>query len=423
MNGGRGAAWSARIGRLAVWAALSGCFLSIPLRGDLLEVYRKGILPLREIADFGGTSDWEGVFFDPYHDLVKAPDGSVFVADNRAHRILKFDQKGKFQKTFGRKGNGPGDFVYPDGVTILDHRYLVAGEYALNRRFTVWNMDGTFVKVVKTRSAVFDLVALRENRVAFYFFNQYPEKQNGYRTVISVVIKDIGGGAERVIKNVTLLDRSAIELDRHASADIGNFFGEVILAQTAEGDLAFGVTNRPQIEVYSPKGDLLRTFDLAMKPLPAAAGYIEEFKDRFLRQLHAKDESAMTAGEKNFVLMMRNAMKKFDMATLFDENLPLYRDIFIDEEGHFLIFKFLECQEECDPVFQVYAKDGRYVCETRIDRGKYALEIDHRFKRLCFTADGVVGLLQEREDEDEVMRLIKFGYGAGPDQAADRIFP
>ncbi|MCP5053351.1 MAG: hypothetical protein GY940_39670, partial [bacterium] len=85
-----------------------------------------------------------------------------------------------------------------------------------------------------------------------------------------------------------------------------------------------------------------------------------------------------------------------------------------DSEGNFLVFKYTRCQKNCTPVFQVYSKEGKFICETQLDSGKYDLEIDGRFRKLRFTGDGIFGLLMEKGDEDEIYRLIKSNYPPAP---------
>jgi DNA-binding beta-propeller fold protein YncE len=117
---------------------------------DLIDYYKKGSITLKGEENFGENNDWEGLFYDPYKEMIVAPDGSIFVANNRQHNIYKFDKNGNFLKMFGRKGQGPGDFDSPGDMTILDNEYLMVGEYASNRRITIWDLEGKCIKVVKT---------------------------------------------------------------------------------------------------------------------------------------------------------------------------------------------------------------------------------------------------------------------------------
>ena len=82
----------------------------------------------------------------------------------------------------------------------------------------------------------------------------------------------------------------------------------------------------------------------------------------------------------------------------------------VDSEGNFLIFKFTECQTDCAPIFQVYSKEGKFICETTLDTGIYDVKIDRRFRKLRFTKDGIFGLVMEKGDEDEILKLIKSNY-------------
>jgi len=391
---------------IAAVMLLTGSWLWCDLQGH----YKKGTIVLEGVVDFGGGNDWEGLFYEHNKDMVIAPDGSIFVVNGRDHEILKFDKQGRFLKRFGRRGVGPGEHIYPDAPSILDGKYLVTGEYATNRRFTVWDLDGRYQRVVRTKTSVFFPTALRDNRVAYYTYSAHPTETNGFQRTVSIIIKDIADGGEKTVKKATFLDRSSIKLGPSESMNIGNFFSQVYLAQTIDGDLAVGVSNQPRIEIYSPTGELIRTFDLKMAPLPANEKYIKEFKDIIMAELNAEEETAMDRNEKYWHDKEVKTFRNFNFSAIFDRYLPLYKEILVDGEGNFLVFNYTLCQKDCHPSFQVYSQEGAFICETVLDRGRYELEIDRRFKNICFTADGIFALLMERGDEDEIIRLCRSNY-------------
>lgn len=382
---------------------------------DLQGHYKKGEIILKNVEGFGRGNDWESMFFERYKDIAVVPDGSVFVVNLRNHHIFKFDRNGKFIKKFGRRGRGPGDFVHPMSPSILDNKYLVVAEYATNRRLTVWDFNGSCKKVVKTNHMPFLLTALRDNHAAFYRINRHADKKNGHQRVVSVIIKNIVNGKEKIIKKVSCLDRSRIMFSKNVSGGIGNFFGQVFLAQTKDGNLAVGVSDRPGIEIYSPKGELLGTFNLKITPIPADEKYIKRFKDNYMAELNGKDESAMNRTQKFYHDLSKKKFRNFDFSTIFDKNLPLYNKIVVDSEGNLLVFKFTRCREDCHPVFQVYSSKGEYICETKLNTGEYHLEMDYYRDYIRFTPDGVIAFVSVRgdEDEDKTYRLIKATYPPG----------
>ncbi len=374
---------------------------------DLKDYYKKGPITLKGVDNFGENNDWEGLFVYPYNDMTVAPDGTIFVAINRQHHIYKFDRNGNFLKKFGRKGQGPGDFYHPDNLTILDNKYLVVGEYALNRRITIWDLEGKCIKVVRTKKNNFYTTAVKNNRVAYLTMRRYAEKKNGYPTKYLVIIKDIKSGMEKNLKEVTLMYRSSISVGPGMSVSLDNYIGEVYLAQTIEGNLAVGISNQPKIKIYSPEGEVIHSFDLKINPIPVDRKYIKKYKDVFLEDLKKKGERTMNRTEKFWYDLKMKKFPSFDFSTIFDKHLPLYYEILVDKGGNFLVFRYTDCLKNCKTYFQVYSKTGEYICETELDKGNYDFEIDKRFRNICFTNEGIFGLFMNKGDEDEIIRLVK----------------
>jgi hypothetical protein len=70
--------------------------------------------------------------------------GNIYVADGfRNARIAKFDKHGKFIKSWGSRGAGPGEFNTPHGIA-LDAQGNVYVADAGNKRIQVFDSDGTF---------------------------------------------------------------------------------------------------------------------------------------------------------------------------------------------------------------------------------------------------------------------------------------
>jgi len=381
---------------------------------SLQDHYKKGKITLKAVEDFGAGNDWEELFYDPYKDMTIAPDGSIFVVNDRTNNIFKFSNKGRLLLKFGRQGKGPSDFDGPDDPSILDNKYLVIGEHASNRRFSIWDFNGKCVRVARTTTSVFYLTAIRDNRVAYYYYSQNPEKKNDFQSIVTIIIKDTLSGPEKVLEKITLPDRSWIKTGKHGAANYGNFFGEVFLAQTSDGNLAVGISNQPKIRIFSPNGNVIRSFDLHITPVTVTSKYIKDFEYNTKMELQKDIENASNSATREAYTRLKTSFASFDLSNIFDKYLPLYNEILVDSEGNFLVFKFTECQKDCDPVFQVYSKDGEYICETVLDRGKYDVVIDPRFRKICFTSDGIYGLFMEKGDEDEVLKLIKSNYPPCP---------
>jgi sugar lactone lactonase YvrE len=79
---------------------------------------------------------------------VVAPNGDIFVSDghggNTNARIVKFDKTGKFIKTWGTKGSGPGEMDIPHTIAIDSRGRLFLGDRG-NNRIQIFDQDGNFL--------------------------------------------------------------------------------------------------------------------------------------------------------------------------------------------------------------------------------------------------------------------------------------
>ena len=80
--------------------------------------------------------------------VVTAPNGDIFVADghggNTNARIVKFTKDGKFIKTWGKKGSGPGELDIPHAIAMDSQGRLFVGDRQ-NNRIQIFDQDGNYL--------------------------------------------------------------------------------------------------------------------------------------------------------------------------------------------------------------------------------------------------------------------------------------
>jgi DNA-binding beta-propeller fold protein YncE len=72
-------------------------------------------------------------------------DGRIVVGDTHYHRVVVFTPDGKTFQTFGKEGQGPGEFIYPVAVTKDAQENLYIAEYGSNDRVQKFTSDGRFL--------------------------------------------------------------------------------------------------------------------------------------------------------------------------------------------------------------------------------------------------------------------------------------
>src|SRR5215510_12604649 len=103
---------------------------------------------LMTLGKAGIAGDGMDTFNQPSAALV-APNGDIFVADghggNSNARIVKFSKDGKFIKTWGKKGAGPGEFDTPHTIAMDSKGRLFVGDRN-NNRIQIFDQDGKFLE-------------------------------------------------------------------------------------------------------------------------------------------------------------------------------------------------------------------------------------------------------------------------------------
>lgn len=357
----------------------------------IIDVYRKGEIKLLPDPEFGKNTDWDELLYAGINGITFCPDGSFFVAARKQHKIFKFDKAGNFLFGFGQKGAGPGDLNHPGELSILDNKYLVVGESPMNRRISIFDLDGKFVKLVKINFPAFDVVALKENKIAI--------RTQSFRDIsmlknvgtIKVYIKDIATKKEKEI--VSEPDQVMMGKQGNNMFYLPAAYKVISIHRSKAGNLLVGNNYKNTIIEYSPGGVRIASFELNKKPVTVTQEIIAKHKRDFLA----------TAAKRRWNNSRQlKAFKAFDSYRIFfKKHLPFHNSIMIDSQGNALVFHYTGCLDTVEPGFQVYTPGGKYICDSKFVFGEYRFPfVDSKFFRKTAIRNGHFYILSEQENED-----------------------
>lgn len=398
------------LGRTHKWIVILGILVFTPpltTEGspDLKTVYRAGPITLKNAPGFGKGTDWNTQFYDSYCEITVAPDGSIFAASNRQNTIFKFDSEGTLMKSFGQKGHGPGDFDGPGELSILDGKYLVVGEYAPGHRISLFDLDGNFVKLLKTEHSVFYPIALRDGKVAYIGITHSEQGSHPSVQIQTVYIKDIDTQDETEVHTYRTTSRSLLLKSGGSLNFSRDTAGWTFLTRTKEGNLVVGISTVSHLTVYSPEGEKLSGISLKGEATPVTKSIVRRYKDIQLNSMRQDPRFQKGMGKE-----ILKEVEKASIDHLFDDHLPLYREILTDEEGHLLVFLSGDCFPDCPILIDVYSSEGKFICQTEIKTANYQLIVDKRWKHMCFTQTGLIALVQPKDAVDFQLKMIKVVY-------------
>jgi sugar lactone lactonase YvrE len=291
----------------------------------------------------------ENLAFNSPSDLVMDDAGNMYILDAGNDRIQKFDPEGKILASFGREGQGPGEFQSPASLDIDADGNLVVADWRA-RKIQIFSTEGRLLQTITmTKTPLSRVYALN----------------SGLLATVGTLGYDIEGkGKEPLPKLIRLLDELGnIEREFGDMFDYkhrmlnqkGNSFHFVV----DDNDfiyLSFSYQNR--IDKYSPEGKLLwktdRVLDFSTKPLDK--GKIER-----------------TATSKSFYSPRMNSVSE---------------GLAVDSKGRTWVVTFKRQIKEEEQVYTITRSSG--AGSTTETKGNTDLQETDMYALEIFDADGVL---------------------------------
>jgi len=199
---------------------------------------------IRKMGDID-TLD-ENLAFNYPSDIVMDASGNIYVLDSANHRVQKFSPEGTYLATFGRRGQGPGEFYNPDSLDIDAHGFFYVLDAYQNRiqtmtpagagDRTIWLMDSNLRKLRCLKSG---LLAVRGSLMPWSFEDKAkPPKlievldQEGKLLRSFVDAVNYGDGIKSVLANAF-----EYTVDRNDNFYLAYVFQNKVEKYTADGKL------------------------------------------------------------------------------------------------------------------------------------------------------------------------------------------
>lgn len=292
--------------------------------------------------------------------------GGFYVPDTRPLRVVCYDSAGEFSHTFGREGEGPGEFRWLE-ITRFDDDVLTLFD-SRTRRATRFNTDGTLINTLitdfqKTGTArQYPLQGLYEDEdgTQFSFWGSGDRDDEYQYHGESVTALDADGNMLFSIE--TPMIKTGFNFTSGPMQGGGSlpFAGSPIIRQLSDGRFIRTTGETSEIGLFSNRGDLVGRITIEL-PRESTAAALQEMKAYYLnRAQNADSEMSRISSQAMFGSLKVPEYKAF------------WSDVIIDDSGFFWLKPSAQFYAVTNEVFDwlVLSPEGEFLGRTRLMAGE-----------------------------------------------------
>jgi hypothetical protein len=375
---------------LCIFGLLIGCTLALSAGVDpSSDLFKSGEVRFEKEFVLDDDSMPQDVFFVNPSTVSCDPEGSIYVVDSGAKNIKKFDAQGKFLKTFGREGQGPGEFGGLYYSTFAKDRLVVWDSG--NRRLCSFTADGDYIESMNIPYDAGSVRMLRgfpSGEIAVEMEKNYrrdPDKPQECR--IDLYAPDLK--FVRTIYRRELWRKKYIRTKEYGTTTLYfPYCADVRWAVLPDVRLVIGYSDEYAADIFDQNGKKISTISHDAESVPVSGKDKRDYFDSL---------SFYRAGER-----LKEVPEYITKFTEFPKHMPVYKNILVDSGGNIWVVLNRGNQEEGGKVIDVFSQDGSFV-------SRVALKGDVVFpdNRNAYFLDSGKFLLIET-GEDDLYRVVVY---------------
>jgi len=287
-------------------------------------MFDEPVVRFEEDLSLGATVEREEYQFSRISGIAVDKEERIYVLDYTEAHVKVFDKNGRYLKTIGKKGQGPGEMASPFSISITPDDEIVIQDLN-NRRIIFLSLDGNFIRSLSTAEWIIvgSKTDSKGNIIAVVSYMQ-PDQQ-----IIELRKFDM--------ELNPLVSYRSILLPRRSSA-YNPFRPEMSWTLTEKDCVIYGYPEKYELDVYDPEGNLIRKIFKDSKPVKVSPEEIEEVK-------------------KKLPGPMRLDISRYHSA---------YRDLTTDEEGRIYVRTWEKKSDTNGYYFDIFDPDGKYIAKIHL---------------------------------------------------------
>jgi hypothetical protein len=288
-------------------------------------IHKEDVFILEEELSIGNGNKGEEYSFFRIGNIAVDDIESIYVADIASAHIRVFDSDGKYLRTIGRKGQGPGEMQMPSYVQITSNNEVLVQDY-MAQRLSFFSVNGKYLRQISTAKTRTPFIPIKM------------DSQGNLIVFAASAPPPVGGKELRIYDpNLELLMIIAKEeRGTRGIFDIGK--SSLYCDVSPSNNIVWGDSKEYVLQILNQRGDLIKKIIKEYNPIEITA----EDKEKY---------------EKQYAGPVKRGMR-----LNFRGHFPAFSEISVDDEERIFVktYERVECRED------VFEAEGKYIAKVPI---------------------------------------------------------
>ncbi len=347
------------------------------------------VYELKEILSIGDDGDDENYVFRSPRRLAVDDNGNIYVMDSRKFSVSAFDGKGVFSRRYGRRGEGPGEFLLMLDFAVDDHNRMLHILDLKHNKISRFLLDGTHhseIRIDKYADGLF----MPDGDTYYIIGEDIYENDKSFKN-----IKKYSRDGEKSVTSPKL------PLDKYIVIEKGNrtitlpaaFCAKSIVALSPKGNLFRGMSDDYRFEVFNP---VFQKVKIIKKDISERVNVTIEEKEQYIK---AVKESTLRRGKDPSIIGASTV-------DLLPDYYPIYYTFWFDGDGR--LWVPLIKREDQVQYIDIFDGEGVFVETRAIKKPAGTFMLYDVFIKPVIKGDLVYAIVRDAEENwvVKVYRLV-----------------
>jgi hypothetical protein len=290
-------------------------------------IYKGSLFTTEEELSIGGMEGSDTYAFSDISHMTADDQGRIYALDRKESHVKVFDAEGRYLRTIGRPGQGPGDLNEPIFVYFVRNELLVT-QY---ERLSFFSPDGDLLRTVPmvketpTRARCNSRGNIIGTSTVFD-----PTTPKTYAFVLKLYDPEVN----------PIKELARMQIERSLGPTVNPMRPNIYMTVDDQDYVIFGYAERYEIQVFDSNGNLTRKILKTYKPV------------------------AITEEEKAASIEGAPPQMKFE----FPEHHPPFLRFIHDETGRLYVQTYEKAAAKDVYLHDVFGRDGRYIARVPLKR-------------------------------------------------------